>query len=370
MHNKKLKIIISGGGTGGHIFPAIAIANAFNERYPNARILFVGAKGRMEMEKVPKAGYHIIALDIIGIQRKISLRNLMVPIKLYLSLIKAKRILKKFKPDAVIGVGGYASGPVLRKATKLGIPTVIQEQNSFPGLTNRILSKNVTKICVAYEGMGKYFPEEKIYLTGNPVRKDIENLEVTQEEALNFFNLQKRIPIILAIGGSLGSKTINNCICRLIDELGDRQIQIIWQTGKQFFQEANNLIKSKQIEGVQVNEFITRMDLAYKAADIIVSRAGAIAVSEISLVAKPAILIPLPSATEDHQTKNAMALVNHNAAVLLPDNIAADNISKEVFSLIDDEIKVEKIKRNIAGMGIPNSADKIVSVITSIIKTE
>lgn len=366
--NKHIRIIISGGGTGGHVFPAIAIANALKRRVGMLNILFVGAKGKMEMEKVPEAGYRIIGLNIAGIQRRLTLKNFAVPFKLMGSLLKAKRIIKRYKPDVVIGVGGYASGPVLRVATKRKIPTLIQEQNSFPGLTNRILGKKVNKICVAYSGMEKYFPTEKIYLTGNPVRQEIQNIEGKREKALEYFGLNPDQKVLLIVGGSQGALSINEGIKNSLELLAQNNIQVIWQTGKYFHPVANKAVENHRDKNIEAYEFISAMDLGYAAADVIVSRAGAIAVSEISLVNKPAILIPLPTAAEDHQTKNAISLVNHNAAILVKDSEARTNLGKVVLDLINDEEKQNKIKQNLAGLAFKNSADKIASVIISLIK--
>lgn len=360
------KVIISGGGTGGHIFPAIAIANELKKQNPLIEILFVGAIGKMEMEKVPAAGYKIEGLWISGLQRRLTIKNLSFPFKVIASLFKSRKILRKFKPDVVIGVGGFASGPMLRAATSKGIPTVIQEQNSFPGMTNKILSKKVNKICVAYEGLEKWFPREKIVLTGNPVREEIVKLEGKKERGLEHFNLKSNQQVLLVIGGSLGARTINEAIEKNIDFLSSKNIQVIWQTGKTYFEQAK--LAATNYANIKVNDFIAKMDLAYAVSDVVVSRAGAISVSELCLVKKPAILIPSPNVAEDHQTKNAMALVNHHAAILVKDIDAKNNLGKVIVDLIESEEQKNKLKTNIASLGFNNSTEAIVSVINEVVK--
>ncbi len=360
---RPLKAIIAGGGTGGHVFPAIAIALALKKKDYSARILFVGAKGRMEMQKVPKAGFHIIGLDIAGLQRRFSWQNFLLPWRLIKSLAGAKQIVKRFKPDIVIGVGGYASGPVLWAAARQKIPIVIQEQNSFPGITNRILGKKADKICVAYEGMDKYFPKEKLFLTGNPVRNDVVKTEGKQAEALKHFGLSPGYPVLFVTGGSLGARSINESVKAHIDLFAEKNIQLIWQTGASFYQEALASIPGKPGKfRASVSAFIDRMDYAYAAADVVVSRAGAIAVSEICMVRKPAILIPSPNVAEDHQTKNALALVNHHAAILIRDDEAKEKLGPEVNLLIFDEEKKHRLKEKIAGMSYRDAADVIAGV--------
>ena len=319
------RIIISGGGTGGHIFPAISVANALRKIDPETEILFVGAEGRMEMEKIPAAGYRIIGLPVSGIIRKLTLKNLTVVLKLVKSLIMAKKVIKEFKPDVVVGVGGYASGPVLRQAGKMGIPTLIQEQNSYAGVTNKLLAKKAATICVAYDGMEKYFPAEKIIKTGNPVRQNFDNLNNLKDEALSFFNLKKEFPVILVLGGSLGAASINKCLSENIDKLKSSDCQWLWQAGKQYFENVKALVSLSFSENILVHGFINRMDYAYAAADIIVSRAGAGTISELCLVGKPVILIPSPNVAEDHQTRNAMALSERDAGVLIADDQATEN---------------------------------------------
>lgn len=360
------KAIISGGGTGGHIFPAIAIANELKKQNPAIEILFVGAIGKMEMEKVPAAGYKIEGLWISGLQRKITLKNLSFPFKVISSLLKARKILRQFKPDVVIGVGGFASGPMLRAAAGKGIPTLVQEQNSYPGITNKILSKKVNKICVAYEGMEKWFPKDKIVLTGNPVREEIVRLEGKRERGLEFFGLNDNQPVLLVIGGSLGARTINESIEKNIDLFSSKNIQVIWQTGKAYYEQAKNA--ASKYENFKVYDFIAKMDLAYAVSDTVVSRAGAISVSELCLVKKPTILIPSPNVAEDHQTKNAMALVNHHAAILVKDVEARESLGKAVIDLIENEEQKNKLKISIANLGFNNSTEAIVGVINEIVK--
>ncbi|HLP11326.1 MAG TPA: undecaprenyldiphospho-muramoylpentapeptide beta-N-acetylglucosaminyltransferase [Flavobacteriales bacterium] len=361
------KVIISGGGTGGHIFPAVAIANALKEKYPDIDILFVGAMGRMEMEKVPAAGYKIEGLNISGIQRKLTLKNLAVPFKIIGSTLKAKRILKAFKPDIVIGTGGYASGPMLRVAAKKGIPTVIQEQNSFPGLTNKILSKRVNKICVAFDGLEKFFPKEKIVLTGNPVRSEVVKLQGKKPRAAEFFVLNEQQPTILIVGGSLGARTINHAVKKFAAEWNSNY-QVIWQTGKPFFEEAKKHVEENKLTNIKVYDFISKMDLAYAMADVVISRAGAIAISELCLVQKPVVLIPSPNVAEDHQTKNAMALVNHGAAVLVKDVDAVEKLGTTMDEIMNNKEKQEQLTINITKLGLSNATNAIVGVIEQLVK--
>jgi len=368
MQKSRNKFIISGGGTGGHIFPAIAIANALIKKCPDAEILFVGANGRMEMEKVPEAGYKIIGLNISGIQRKLTLKNIATLFRLIASLQKAKKIIKQFDPDVVIGVGGYASGPVLRIASSRKIPTLIQEQNSYPGITNKILSKKVDKICVAYEKMEKFFPQEKIVLTGNPVRQDITVLKGKREQAIEMFKLDKNKKTILVVGGSLGARTINNAI---LDKLGlfkEHGIQLIWQTGKTFYETAQQACTHYSDSGVGAHAFISKMDFAYAAADMVISRAGAIAISELCLVGKPVILVPSPNVTEDHQTKNALALSDNNAAILIRDTDAQETLVKKAIELINDAALCEKISSNILHFAHKDAAEQIADIVLNMVK--
>jgi UDP-N-acetylglucosamine--N-acetylmuramyl-(pentapeptide) pyrophosphoryl-undecaprenol N-acetylglucosamine transferase len=344
---KHKRIIISGGGTGGHIFPAISIANALRKIDPETDILFVGAEGRMEMEKIPAAGYRIIGLPVAGLYRSLTLKNFSVLLKLFKSLRKAKKVIKEFGPDVVVGVGGYASGPVLRQAGRMGIPTLIQEQNSYAGVTNRLLAKRASVICVAYDGMEKYFPSEKIIKTGNPVRQNYDNLNLIQEEALCYFNLKKDFPVILVLGGSLGAGSINNNLSENINILRDSDCQWLWQTGKYYFENVKALVSLSFSGNISVHGFINRMDYAYAAADIIVSRAGAGTISELCLVGKPVILIPSPNVAEDHQMRNAEALSSRKAAVLIPDNKAGKILVDEAIKLISDKERREKLSANI-----------------------
>lgn len=347
---KHRKVIISGGGTGGHIFPAISIANALRKIDPEIEILFVGAEGRMEMEKIPAAGYRIVGLPVTGIQRKLTLKNIKVLFKLFKSLSMAKKVLEEFEPDVVVGVGGYASGPVLRKAGKLGIPTLIQEQNSYAGITNKLLAKRASVICVAYDGMEKYFPAGKIIKTGNPVRQNFDNLNKLEIEALSFFNLKKEFPVILVLGGSLGAGSINKSLSENINILRDSDCQWLWQTGKHYFENVKALVSLSFSENISVHGFINRMDYAYAAADIIVSRAGAGTISELCLVGKPVILIPSPNVAEDHQTKNAKALSEKNAAILITDDQAVKTLVNESIRLISDKNKRDLLSENILKM--------------------
>ena len=362
-----LKIIVSGGGTGGHIFPAIAIANAIKALRPDAEFLFVGAEGKMEMEKVPAAGYKIEGLWISGFQRKLTMSNLAFPFKLVSSLLKANQILKKFKPVAVIGTGGFASGPMLQVAANKGIVTLIQEQNSYPGITNKILSKKVDKICVAYSGMEKYFPKEKILLTGNPIRQDILSLEGKRDRGLETFGLSPDKKTILVIGGSLGARTINESIVKCLCAFEKNNIQLIWQTGKGFYETAKLAVVQYEGKGIKAFDFIQKMDYAYAVADLVISRAGASSVSELCLVKKPCILIPSPNVAEDHQTKNAMALVTHNAAVLIKDSEAREKLCTETLTLINDVEQCYKLSENIGKLAFQDSANVIANEILSLI---
>lgn len=365
--SKSPRLIVSGGGTGGHIFPAIAIADAFKRRHPDAEILFVGAKGRMEMERVPKAGYPIEGLWISGFKRELSLDNLSFPFKLISSLCKAKKILKKFKPDIVVGVGGFASGPIMRKATKLNIPVVIQEQNSFPGVTNKIVAPKAAKICVAYENMEKWFPKDKIVLTGNPLRNNVVSTEGKHDEGARFFGLDPQKPIILLVGGSQGALGINKGISAKLVMFKDVDYQLIWQTGKHYVEQAQKEIDELGLsERVKPVVFIDRMDLAYACADVVISRAGAMSISELSLVGKAVVFVPLPTAAEDHQTKNAMSLVEKDAAMIVKNDETPEKLIPTVFELLKDERKICKMQENIAKFARPNAAEDIVNELDKI----
>ena len=387
-----MKIIISGGGTGGHIFPAIAIANAIKARHADVDILFVGANGRMEMEKVPMAGYRIEGLNIAGFQRRLTWKNLTFPFKLWKSLQRAKKIIQEFKPDVVIGVGGYASGPTLQMATKLRIPCLIQEQNSYPGITNKILSKRVQKICVAYDGMEKFFSAEKIVFTGNPIRQDISNLENKYDEATQYFNFPSkandsviaranarsnldldcfaslamtRKKTLLVIGGSLGARTINESLSAMLPELAKMDLQVIWQTGKNF---DTTTVDTEKYPNSHITQFISRMDLAYSIADFIVSRAGALSISELCVVGKPAILIPSPNVSEDHQTKNAMALVNQNAGLLVADKDARTSLLSTISDLLSHSELQNSLSENIKKLAKTDAVERIADIIDQIKK--
>ncbi len=360
---ENIRIIISGGGTGGHIFPAIAIANAIKRQKPDAQILFIGAEGKMEMEKVPEAGYPIEGLWISGFQRSLSLKNLSFPFKLIASLRKAKKIMKQFKPDAVIGVGGYASGPSLRAAGKRKIPTLLQEQNSFPGVTNRILAKKAGTICVAYHGLDKFFPKDKIVYTGNPIRRDVVEIAGKNEEAYDFFGLEAHRKTLLIVGGSQGALAINKAIKKNLVMLSEAGMQIIWQTGKPYLQEALDAIDKKGLKNIKPLAFIQRMDLAYAAADLVISRAGAIAISELCATGKPSIFVPLPTAAEDHQTKNAKALVDQNAAVLVSNSEAEEKLGKVVVGLMENNLQRQQLSANIARNGILDADDRIAQEV-------
>ncbi|MBL4709199.1 MAG: undecaprenyldiphospho-muramoylpentapeptide beta-N-acetylglucosaminyltransferase [Flavobacteriales bacterium] len=362
-----LKIIISGGGTGGHIFPAIAIANAIKKLRPDTEFLFVGAVGKMEMIKVPEAGFKIVGLPIMGLQRKLTLKNLKFPFMLLKSASMAKKIVKEFKPDLAVGVGGYASGPLLRAAKKANIPTLLQEQNSFAGLTNKILGKKADKICVAYDGMEQFFPKEKIILTGNPVRSEVIKLTGKKERAIEFFQLDRDKKTLLIVGGSLGAWSINEAVERAILQWKEANIQVIWQTGKLFHKRAQKACIGQE-SWLKVTEFIKRMDLAYACADLVVSRAGAIAVSELCLVKKPSIFVPLPSAAEDHQTKNATVLATLSAAHLIKDAEIRALLGDEVLKLINDEEELNRLSENISPLGYHDAADLIANEALKLIK--
>lgn len=361
MKNKgKIKILMSGGGTGGHIFPAIAIADALKKKLQNTEILFVGAKGRMEMEKVPQAGYSINGLWISGFQRKLDKRNLMFPFKLLSSLLGARKIVKKFKPDIAIGTGGYASGPLLFMASRNKVPTLILEQNSYPGITNRLLGNKVNTVCVAYHGMEKYFDKEKIVVTGSPIREQIADNNIARSEACKFFNLNENQNVLLVIGGSQGAVGINNAVAANLQKICSSKLQILWQTGSSSVQNATDAVNTQSLQKkVVIKEFISRMDMAYSAANIVISRAGAIALAEIVAVEKPAIFIPLPSAAEDHQTKNAMTLVDGDAAILVKENKAVAELGETVNQLLLPE-KQKQLIKNIKKFKTPGATNNIV----------
>lgn len=355
------RVIISGGGTGGHIFPAIAIADMIKKKEPDAEILFVGASGRMEMEKVPQAGYEIKALNIAGFQRGSVLKNLLLPFKIVWSLLTAYSILKKFSPHVAVGVGGYASGPLLRMASFTGVPTVIQEQNSFAGITNKILAKNASVICTAYPDMEKFFPKSKIVITGNPVRPSIAHSTATKADGCKYFALQPDKKIVLIIGGSLGAKTLNKSVEAALEKIKESDIQLLWQTGKAYFDDCQTIAAGTP--NLHPFMFIDRMDLAYACADVIISRAGALSISELQIVGKPAILVPSTNVTDDHQTHNAMALVNRHAALMIKDDEAKLNLIGAAFDLLHNQKLQNELSTNIQQMAIANAAERIVEEI-------
>ncbi len=361
------RLIITGGGTGGHIYPAIAVANTFKERYPDAEILFVGANGKMEMSKVPEAGYKIVGLTISGIQRKFTFSNVLVPFKLIGSYLKARSIINNFKPQVLVGTGGYASGPMMLAGAQLKVPYLIQEQNSYAGLTNKQVAGKARRICVAYPNMEKYFPKNKIVLTGNPVRKDIQNSDSKKSLALDYFGFNAHQKTLLIIGGSLGARTINNSILHGIEKLIDANVQIIWQTGKIYFNDIIKQLQHKDLKSIRIYDFLQKMDLVYAASDVVISRAGALSISELCLVKRPVILVPSPNVAEDHQTKNALALVHASAALMVKDKDALNTLVDEALKLLHDDNNCKEFKKNIAGFGKPNAANEIVNELENII---
>ena len=367
-----MKAIISGGGSGGHIFPAVAIAGALKRRHPDVDILFIGAEGRMEMEKVPAAGYKIEGLPIAGLQRKLTLenivKNLQLPFKMLKSRRKVKDILRSFAPDIVVGVGGFASEPTLKAAADMGYPTLLQEQNSYAGLTNKMLARNAKKICVAYEGMDRFFPKDKIIFTGNPVRGDIEQMNATREEGCEMFGLNPEGRVLLSVGGSLGARSINQMIISHLHFFKENRIQLVWQTGRWMYEEAVSAVKRANVEDwVKVHQFISRMDMAYAAADVVISRAGAIAISELCIVGKPVVLIPSPNVAEDHQTKNALALVDRGAAVMVRDAECDALCLPQVQELFENAAHREAMSVAIKKMAVYGAADKIVDQIDKVV---
>lgn len=361
---KQYKFILSGGGTGGHIYPAIAIANELKSRFPDAEFLFVGAQDKMEMQKVPQAGYKIKGLWISGIQRRLTLDNSLFPLKLMASLLKSRTIIREFKPDVVIGTGGFASGPLLQVAAMAGIPTVIQEQNSYPGITNKWLSKKANKICVAYENLERFFPKNKLILTGNPVRQDLIDIESKRDEAIQFFNLDSKKKTLLVLGGSLGARRVNQLIEKELKNLISQNVQVIWQCGKLYFEDYK-----KYNEGdVQVMAFIERMDLVYAAADIVISRAGASSVSELCIVGKPVIFIPSPNVAEDHQTKNAQAIVDRKGAIMLKETELDSQFGLVFEALLKDQGKQNQLSENIKLLAKPEATKQIVDEIVKLIR--
>lgn len=367
--DEELRIIISGGGTGGHIFPAVSIANAIKAKYPSAKILFVGAEGRMEMQRVPAAGYEIKGLPIKGFNRANKLKNISVLLKLWKSLRLARRIIKDFKPQAAVGVGGYASGATLYECSKMGIPCLLQEQNSYAGVTNKLLSKRAKKICVAYEGMERFFPADKIILTGNPVRQNVLETQLSVEEARKSFSLNAAKKTILLVGGSLGARTINRAVLDHLDLIAaSNDVQFIWQTGKFYHQSILDELKGKELANLKVMDFISDMGAAYKAADLVISRAGASSISEFQLIGKPVILVPSPNVAEDHQTKNAMALVNKDAALYVKDAEAPEKLLALAVKTVADNAKLNTLSENVKKMGLHNSADVIAEEVMKLVK--
>lgn len=367
--DEELRIIISGGGTGGHIFPAVSIANAIKAKYPQARILFVGAEGRMEMQRVPATGYEIKGLPIKGFDRAHKLKNFEVLFKLWKSLRMARQIIKDFRPQVAVGVGGYASGATLYECAKMGIPCLIQEQNSYAGVTNKLLAKRVKKICVAYEGMERFFPAEKIIMTGNPVRQNVLSTPLSVEEARKSFGLDPERKTILLVGGSLGARTVNRSVMEHLDLIAKTDVQFIWQTGKFYHQQIMDFMKGKELPNLKVMDFISDMGAAYKAADLVISRAGASSISEFQLIGKPVILVPSPNVAEDHQTKNAMALVNKDAALCVKDVEAPHMLLKLALETVADGGKLAMLSENVRKMGLKDSADVIADEVVRLIKS-
>ena len=371
----KLKVILSGGGTGGHIYPAVAVAEALKRRLGDGvELLFVGAEGKMEMEKVPALGYRIEGLPVVGLQRRLTLRNLQVPFKVAESLRKARRVIREFGADVVVGFGGYASAPVLWNAQRMGIPTLIQEQNSYAGVTNKILASRAKRICVAYEGMERFFPKDRIVMTGNPLRGRLleqHDPAVLKTEGLTYFGLTADKPIVLVVGGSLGTRTLNNTMKANVDRItSEGKVQVIWQTGKFYEREMTEFMQSRSSEGIWRGAFIDRMDLAYAVADVVVGRSGAGTVSELCLVGKPAIFVPSPNVAEDHQTKNAMALVRKDAALLVPDSEAVTALFPVVDQLLADPARMQRMAANIKALGIADSADRIVDELLAVVQAQ
>lgn len=367
---ESLRVIISGGGTGGHIFPAVSIANAIKLQHPDAKILFVGAEGRMEMQRVPAAGYEIIGLPVAGFDRKHLLRNISVLIKLMRSQLKARRIVKAFQPDVAVGVGGYASGPTLKVAGMMGIPTLIQEQNSYAGVTNKLLAKQASKICVAYEGMERFFDKEKIILTGNPVRQGLLQHNMSREDAVRSFQLDPAKKTVLIIGGSLGARTINNCVMQGLDKIRQSGVQFIWQTGKIYINEARAAVsRAGELPMLHTTDFIADMAAAYRAADLVISRAGAGSISELCLLGKPVILVPSPNVAEDHQTKNALALVNKEAALYVKDAEAGVKLLDTAIATVQQPDTLNKLSTNIAKLAFKDSANVIAGEVWKLAAT-
>ena len=365
---KELRVIISGGGTGGHIFPAVSIANAIKVIRPDAKILFVGALGRMEMQRVPAAGYEIKGLPICGFDRKNLLKNIKVLYKIWKSQRMAKQIIKDFKPQVAVGVGGYASGPTLNKAAAMGIPCLIQEQNSYAGVTNKLLAKKAAKICVAYEGMDRFVPADKIILTGNPVRQALLDTTITREDAIKGLGLNPSKKVVLLVGGSLGARTINESVLQHLDIVKASDVQFIWQTGKFYSEEIAKRLQGEKLPNLKVTDFITDMGTAYKAADLVISRAGASSISEFCLIGKPVILVPSPNVAEDHQTKNALALANRDAAIYVKDAEAPATLLELAVKTVNDEEKLKSLSENVLKLALPDSAEIIAKEVIKLAK--
>jgi UDP-N-acetylglucosamine--N-acetylmuramyl-(pentapeptide) pyrophosphoryl-undecaprenol N-acetylglucosamine transferase len=364
---KKLKVIVSGGGTGGHIFPAVSIANEIRDRFPDADILFVGALGKMEMERVPAAGYKIVGLPVVGFPRKPSFKMLTFFWKLFRSMQKANQVIADFKPDVAIGVGGFASGPILKAAVRKGVPAVLQEQNSYAGVTNKLLSAKVKKICVAYPNMERYFPADKIVFTGNPIRKNLLEAVVDKTEAYAYFKLNSGKPVVLLVGGSLGARTLNESVMANLELIAKTDAQVIWQTGSYYYKEMLERLDTKCPANLQPMEFVSRMDLAYAVADVVISRAGAGTISELCLLGKPSVLVPSPNVAEDHQTKNAMSLVDNQAALLIKDADSKEQLWPETFKLLVDKQRLNSFSGNIRKLAKPYAAQEIVNVVLEVV---
>ncbi len=366
MNNENIRLIVSGGGTGGHIFPALSIANAVKAKCPHAEILFVGAENRMEMQRVPAAGYEIIGLPVSGFDRKNLLKNIAVLWRLMKSRSKARRIIRDFAPHVAVGVGGYASGPTLKEAGAMGIPTLLQEQNSYAGVTNKLLAKQADCICVAYEGMERFFPKEKIKLTGNPVRQNLLEANITHDEAVRTFGLDPRKKTVLLVGGSLGARMLNESMLGAWETLKDADVQFIWQTGKYYYEQITTQLSGRELENVHVCDFISSMDAAYAAADLVISRAGAGSISEFCLLGKAVVLVPSPNVSEDHQTKNALALVNKDAALYVKDVDAPQELIPLALDVVKDEAKLAKLSANILTMAFHHSAEVIADEVIAL----
>lgn len=368
MHKKpSYRLLIGGGGTGGHVFPAIAIADALKAMDPHMEFLFVGAKGKLEMEKVPEAGYPIEGLPVAGFQRRLTWRNITFFYKLLVSMNRSRRIIKNFSPDLAVGVGGYASGPILKAAARKGIPILIQEQNSYAGVTNRLLAKSARTICVAYENMERYFPAERLKLTGNPVRQHLLKLQPDPEEGYRSFEIEKKKKVCLLVGGSLGARTLNRCFMEGLEKLDREDLVVLWQCGKYYHSEVESRVKASGLGNIRVMPFISRMDLAYGVADIIVSRAGALTISELCIVGKPAILVPSPNVAEDHQTHNAASLTEKNAALMISDDEAGEKLVDRMLALLEDEAEQKELSKNIKQLGIGDASERIAAEVHKIL---